>query len=78
MILLTPLFFGPENRTLDSALSTMTKAMITFFISLIVGITLMLKLKENILRLFFNSILILFIIEIIFLVVANLNNWWRT
>ncbi len=78
MILLTPVFFGPENRTVDSALSSMSKTMITFFISLVVGITLMLKLKEKILRIFFNSFLILILIEIIFLVVANMNNWWRT
>jgi hypothetical protein len=49
-----------------------------FVISLILGIFFALKLKENILRIFFNSFIVLFLFEIIFLIVANMNNWWRT
>ena len=78
VILLNPLFFGPENRTIDSALSNLSMAMMAFVISLILGIFFALKLKENILRIFFNSFIVLFLFEIIFLIVANMNNWWRT
>jgi hypothetical protein len=53
------------------------RAFLVFIFAIIVGIILILKLKEKILGILFNSFFILLLAEIIFLVIANLNNWWK-
>jgi len=77
LILSNRLFFGPEGQTMDTMFAAFGRAFLVFIFAVTVSIILILKLKEKILGILFNYFFILLIVEIIFLVIANLNNWWK-
>jgi len=66
-----------ESRTIDGLINALSYGFMAFVIGLIISIIIIIKVPSQKIKkvLYFTASFL--IIEIVFIVLGNLNNWWR-